>query len=101
MRACRDFFNQALLDQRRSLYRGKIQPGCYQKWWIFAVAVIGRRLRQQKAVIQTAITIICTNLCRTEYTYPRAMQAVLDKIPAKINMALGVTLATCKQYISK
>jgi len=26
--ARRDFFNQALLDQRRSVYRGTIQPGC-------------------------------------------------------------------------
>jgi len=28
MGACRDFLYQALLDQRRSVYRGTIQPGC-------------------------------------------------------------------------
>jgi len=28
MGARRDFLNQALFDQRRSVYRGTIQPGC-------------------------------------------------------------------------
>jgi len=47
MRARRDFLNQALLDQRRSVYRGKIQPGCYQRWRIFAVAAHGAVMCEQ------------------------------------------------------
>jgi len=28
MGACSDFLNPALLDQRRGVYQGTIQPGC-------------------------------------------------------------------------
>jgi len=31
MGARRDFLNQALLDRRRSVYRGTIQPRCYDE----------------------------------------------------------------------
>jgi len=41
MGACRDFLNQALLDQRHSVYQDAIQPGCYKRWRIFAVTAYG------------------------------------------------------------
>jgi len=41
------FFNQALLDQRRSVYRGMIQPECYQRRRIFAVAAYGAAMCEQ------------------------------------------------------
>jgi len=41
MGARHDFLNQALLDQHRSVYWGTIQPGCEQRWRIFAVAAYG------------------------------------------------------------
>jgi len=39
--------NQALLNQRRSVYHGTIQPGCYQRWQIFAVAAYGAAMCEQ------------------------------------------------------
>jgi len=47
MGARRDFLNQALLDQHRSVYQGTIQPGCYQRWRIFAVAAYGAAMCEQ------------------------------------------------------
>jgi len=47
MGARRDFLNQALLDQRRSVYRGMLQPGCYQRWQIFAGAAYGAAMCEQ------------------------------------------------------
>jgi len=47
MGARRDFLNRALLDQRRSVYRGAIQPGCEQRWRIFAVAAYGVAICEQ------------------------------------------------------
>jgi len=35
-----DILNRALLDQRRSIYRGTIQPGCEQRWRMCEQGVI-------------------------------------------------------------
>jgi len=47
MGARRDCLNQALLDRCRSVYRGTIQPGCYQRWWKFAVTAYGAAMCEQ------------------------------------------------------
>jgi len=47
MGARRDFVNQALLDQRSSVYWGTIQPGCYQRWPIFAGPAYGAAMSEQ------------------------------------------------------
>jgi len=47
MGARRNFLNQALLDRRRSVYRSTIQPGCYQRWRVFAVAAYGAAMCEQ------------------------------------------------------
>jgi len=47
MGARRDFLNQALLDQRHSIYRGTTQPGCWQRWRTFAVTVYGTAMCKQ------------------------------------------------------
>jgi len=47
MGARRDFLNQALLDQCLSVYRGTIQPRCYQRWQTFAVTAYSAAMCEQ------------------------------------------------------
>jgi len=46
--------NQALLDQRHSVYRGTIQLGCSQRWRIFAVTAYGAAMSEQGVRVSQA-----------------------------------------------
>jgi len=62
MGARRDFLNQALLDQRRSVYRGTIQPECYQKWWTFALQRMVRQCVNRGLSLRSVLFSICHSL---------------------------------------